>query len=133
MTTVRHDQRDDKPARGRAVLYPDHYAWYLLGSALDIVVTTFILEHMGLGNEHGVEPVGREVNVLAARLIDVMGIWGLIALKFSTVIVVILVCETVGRRRPRLGRALATTAVVLSALPVGLGLLQAWAWTRGLM
>ena len=54
----------------------------------------------------------------------------MVALKYATVVVVLIVCEIVGRRHAKVGRRLAVTAVILSALPVGLGLLQAWAWTH---
>ncbi|MEX2217469.1 MAG: DUF5658 family protein [Phycisphaerales bacterium] len=103
-----------------ALLYGRFYTWYLLAGTLDILVTHFILSQLG----------GWEVNVLAARLIERYGVWGLVALKYSTVVVVVLVCEYVGRRRPRVGRGLAAAAIVISALPVGLGLLQVAAWTH---
>lgn len=106
------------PGLGRAVLYPDAYAWYVLASSLDIMVTHTILHHFD----------GREVNLLAARLIERFGHWGLIGLKFASVIVVVLVCEFVGRARPGLGRGLVILAVVLGAFPVGIGLLQLAAW-----
>lgn len=109
---------DTPPMLG--VLYPRHYAWYLVAATLDVLVTHFILSLLG----------GREVNALADRLIDHYGTWGLIVLKYSTVIVVVFICETVGRRKPSLGRFLATAAVVISALPVGLGLLQVAIWTH---
>lgn len=103
----------------RTALYPDHYAWYLLASALDVMVTYAILAYFN----------GWEVNVLAARLVDRFDHWGLILLKFSSVIVVIAVCELVGRVRPATGRRVATAAIVVGALPVGLGLLQLALWT----
>lgn len=102
----------------RAVLFPDHYAWYVLASALDIMVTYAILNYFD----------GWEVNALAARLVERFDHWGLIALKFASVIVVVGVCETIGRVRPRLGRGLASAAILLGALPVGVGLLQLALW-----
>jgi hypothetical protein len=111
----------DATARiGRAVLYPDAYAWYILASALDIMVTHTILYHFD----------GREVNALAAELVERFGHWGLIGLKFASVIVVVAVCETVGRTRPRVGLGLAVAAIVVGALPVGIGLLQLAVWIR---
>ena len=67
----------------RGVLYPDHYCWYILAGAVDIMLTHLILERFG----------GWEVNRIADRLIQMMGLWGLILLKFSTVIVVVVICE----------------------------------------
>lgn len=108
-------------AWSRALRYPREYAWYILAGTLDIVVTHFILQ---LG--------GHEVNILADRLIERFGVWGLVALKYGTVVLVVLICEAVGRTRPRVGRALARAAVVISAFPVGLGLLKVYAWTHAM-
>ncbi len=44
---------------------------------------------------------------------------------------VVVICEYVGRRRPRLGRWVAVWAIAMSALPVGIGLLQIGAWIFG--
>lgn len=108
-------------ARGFArsgALYPNLYVWYVLASALDVMVTYSILEHFD----------GWEVNLLAAHLIERFGNWGLIGLKFSSVVVVVCVCEAVGRARASAGRWLAIAAIVVGALPVGIGLLQLAAW-----
>jgi hypothetical protein len=110
-----------KPVRdGRGVLYPNHYVWYMFASALDIMMTYAIIWKLG----------GREVNAIAARLVEHLGHWGLIVLKFATVIVVVGVCEFVGRTRPGLGRRLAVAAIVSSAFPVGYGVVQVAAWTH---
>lgn len=101
-------------------LYPNHYAWYVLAGTLDILVTFVIVSYLG----------GGEANALARRILERHGWPGMVALKYSTVVVVLMVCEIVGRKHARVGRRLALTAVILSALPVGLGLLQAWAWTH---
>ncbi len=106
-----------KSVRGH-VLYPSHYAWYVLASSLDIILTYTIIYRLG----------GREVNAVAARLVERFEHWGLIGLKFATVIVVVATCEAVGRRRLVLGRRLVIAAIVLSAMPVGVGLVQIVAW-----
>lgn len=106
-----------RPGRSPA-LYPNLYAWYVLAATLDIVVTHSILLHFG----------GSEVNALAASLIDRFGVIGMVALKYSTLIAVIAICEFIGRRKVALGRRLAVGAITLSALPVGVGLLQIAAW-----
>jgi hypothetical protein len=98
--------------------YPDHYCWYILAATLDIVTTFIVIE----------EYRGWEANKLAAALFDRFGWPGMIVFKYMTVLIVIAVCETVGRSRPELGRRLATAAVVISALPMLLGAAQIWAW-----
>jgi hypothetical protein len=104
----------------RIALYPNHYAWYILASSLDIMMTYLII--WGLG--------GREVNAIAQKFIDALGHWGLILLKFSTVLLVIVICEVVGRRKFASGRRLAIAAICISALPVGAAILQFMAWTH---
>lgn len=102
-------------SRGRPVLHPNHYAWYVLFSAIDVMTTTKILDEFF---DHG----GREVNPIADFFIRSFGLWGAIGLKFSTVVLVVVVCEIVGRRAPLTGRALAWSAVGLSIFPVAVAL-----------
>lgn len=109
------------PAPRRGLRYPNHYAWYILAASLDVMVTTAIIHHFE----------GWEANHLANHLIERFGLWGLIGLKYATVVFVVLVCEYVGRINDRKGRALAVLAIVISALPVGLGLLQVYLWSGG--
>lgn len=99
-------------------LYQNHYVWYLLASSLDIMVTYAIVFKFG----------GREVNTVANHLLQQFGHWGLIGLKFATVIIVVAICEILGRKNFVLGRRVATAAIVISALPVGAGLVQIFAW-----
>ena len=103
-------------------LYPNLYVWYVFAGTLDILVTYIIVNHLG----------GGEANEMARRILAKHGWAGIVALKYATVIIVLLVCEFVGRKNARLGKGLAITAVILSALPVGLGLLRALAWTHEL-
>lgn len=98
----------------RAVLYPDRYVWYVFASTLDIIVTVTVLKYLGF----------REANSFAQRSIDYFGTWGLVGLKFASVIVVVLICEYVGRRRERLGRVIATLAIAASLFPVFFALAQ---------
>jgi hypothetical protein len=93
--------------RGRPVLYPTTYLWLVLISSLDIMLTWVIL-HVG----------GYEANPLAATIIERFDLWGAVSFKFFLVIVFLLTCEFVGRRRPRTGRAMATVAVCIAAVPV---------------
>ena len=94
-------------SRGRPVLYPRTYLWLVLISSLDIMLTWVIL-HVG----------GYEANPLAATIIERFDLWGAVSFKFFLVIVFLLACEFVGRRRPRTGRAMATIAVCIAAVPV---------------
>lgn len=98
--------------------YPDLYAWYILASSLDIMMTYLIVWKFG----------GREVNGIAQQFIDLLGHWGLILLKFSTVILVVLICEVIAKRSDKAGKMLATAAIVISAMPVGLAILQIMVW-----
>ena len=106
------------PARGaaarpflrRPALYPELYSWYVFASALDVLFTWRILR------AHGTE-----VNVLADWIIQHHDLPGLAVFKFATVVVVLLICEIVGRRRYETGAKLARWAVALSAFPVVIG------------
>jgi hypothetical protein len=104
----------------KSVLYPNHYLWYILAATLDVLVTYTIITHLG----------GSEVNGIADALIQRFGAPGMIGLKFSTIAVVLLICEFVGRRSFGLGRRLATAAVVVSALPAAIGLAQVYGYTQ---
>lgn len=95
----------------RDVLYPNRYAWFVLLSALDIILTHAILSHFA---DFG----GREVNTIADAVISRFGVWGAVVLKFATVILVVSVCEFVGRRRPRAGQRLSAVVVILACVPV---------------
>lgn len=101
----------------RHVLYPDRYAWFVLTSAMDIILTHSILHHFA---DFG----GRELNTIADWVIGRFDIWGAIALKFLTVVVVIAACEVVGRRNERAGGRLATAVLLLSLIPPGIALVQ---------
>ena len=108
------------PLHRQQVLYPNHYAWYILAATLDIVVTHQVLHRYK----------GSEINQLADALIHRYGLLGMVGLKYSSIVLVVLICEFVGRRSLRLGRRLAVAAILLSAFPVGIGLLQIAAVTH---
>ena len=95
------------------MLFPTTYKWFVFFSALDVVLTWFILL---LG--------GVEVNVLADAVIAYAGLQGMLIYKFCLVVLVVLICEIVGRRKLRSGRNLALAAVALTALPVALSIVQ---------
>ncbi|MBX3375887.1 MAG: hypothetical protein KF678_02650 [Phycisphaeraceae bacterium] len=96
------------------VLYPDRYAWYVLVSALDIMITVTVLVHLGM----------REANTFAQWSINQFGTWGLIGLKFLSVILVVLICEYIGRRDVTRGRRLTVVAIAVSVFPVTAALVQ---------
>ena len=98
----------------RPVLFPDRYAWYVLVCFLDLIVTNTILAHFG----------GIEVNGIAHRVIELGGFGGLIAFKCASVVLVVTICEVVGRRREPLARRVSEWAIAISAIPVVVGLLQ---------
>lgn len=93
--------------------YQNLYVWLVLVSALDIMLTWVIL-YLG----------GWEVNGVAASIIERFGLVGIVVFKFVMVIVVILICEFLGRRRPAAGRFLAQAAIALTCIPVVLALWQ---------
>ncbi len=95
----------------RQVLYPDRYAWFILASALDLLLTWVILVQGGL-----------EANVVADLVIRRYGLWGLLAFKFGLVVFVVFVSEIVGQRRPALGRWLATWITLFPAMAAAFGL-----------
>ena len=95
------------------MLYPRSYKWFVFVSALDVILTWFILL---LG--------GREVNFLADAVIANAGLQGILIYKFCLVLLVVIICEVVGRRRPWMGRNLARAAIAITALPVVLSIAQ---------
>ena len=94
----------------RTVLYPDLYTWFVFLSSLDLLLTWLIL-HAG----------GREVNAIADWVIRQFNVRGLIVFKFLVVMLVLCICEVVGRTRGHLGVKLARWAVVLTSFPVIVG------------
>ena len=89
------------------VLYEHHYTWFVLVSALDVMFTWIVL-HAG----------GREANALAAAVLRRYGLEGMVLFKFALVFFVIVLCEIIGRRNLKAGRALATAAVGLTCVPL---------------
>lgn len=79
------------------------------------MLTSVVLSYLG----------GAEANPLAQWFIDRLDVWGLILLKVVTLVVFVVICETIGGRKPELGRRLAEYAIVLSAFPVILALVLA--------
>ena len=61
---------------------------------------------------------GAEVNAVARWVLERFGIAGMTVFKFVLVVIVILICQTVGLRRESTGRRLAEWAVALTFVPV---------------
>ncbi len=101
-------QATDSQAKRRPhVLYPQAYIWFVFLSAMDVCMTVMVL-HWG----------GSEVNVLADAVIQRWGLAGMVTYKFVLVGVIVTICEVIGRRKRRVGKAVSVFAVVITAVPV---------------
>lgn len=102
------------PSRwSQAVLYPNAYSWYVLLASLDIMLTCVILASGGF-----------ELNTIANAVIERWNLTGMVVYKFSLVMLVVLICEIIGRQDDRLGRKLAEWSVAITAIPVVLAVAQ---------
>lgn len=97
----------------QTVLYPGCYAWYVCLSVLDLVLTWVVL-HLE----------GQELNAVAAWIITRWDLRGLVVFKFALVTTVICICEVVGRHNGRVGRGLAFASAGVTAIPVGLTVME---------
>lgn len=100
------------------VLYPNHYAWFVLLSSLDIMLTHTIL------NKFGKEFNPRELNTFADWVIKNAGLWGAIGLKTFSIVTVVVIIEVIGRRRPSWGKTMANCVVAMAIVPVFVALVQ---------
>ncbi|RMF83910.1 MAG: hypothetical protein D6744_03945 [Planctomycetota bacterium] len=123
------------------MLYPNVYVWFVFVAALDVMCTYVILHPVLFPaplppaatpespdlDAHllsAAEPRGQEVNALAAWVIEHGGMPGTVGYKFSLVLLIVLICEIVGRRRYRLGRRLAEWSVAITTIPVIVAIVQ---------
>ncbi len=90
-----------------ALQYPFEHLAFVAVSSLDVILTWMILARGG-----------SEVNPVAAAVIYEWGLSGAILFKFSLTLLVVIICEVIGRKRLKSGRMLAVTAVIVSSLPV---------------
>jgi hypothetical protein len=89
------------------VIFPNGYVWFVFVSTLDIMLTWIVL-HLD----------GREANRVAETIIYRYGLPGLVIFKFALVIIVVLICEWVGRRRFETARLLLSAGIMITCLPV---------------
>lgn len=87
--------------------YQNAYVWFVLFSTIDVVFTWHILTRRG----------GTEINPVAALLIEHWGFIGAVALKYALVLVVVIACEWISRRREGVSLRLAWLAVAVSLVP----------------
>ena len=95
------------------VIYPHAYVALLAVSFLDVAFTWIILS---LG--------GQEINPVMRIVLLAHGLPGMVLFKFAVVLLVVVLCEEVGRRHFIKGRRLIRTAVGISMLPVFAAIVQ---------
>lgn len=88
------------------LLYTASYVGLMLVSFLDIAFTWVILNRGG-----------SEMNPVADLVIRSTGLAGLISFKFTLLVVLVLLCEFIGRQRPRICLWLPPLLVVIWGLP----------------
>lgn len=124
-----HDPKVCKPTRPpppkRSVRYPNAYVWFVFLAALDVILTYLILHPVLF--PRGVdltESRGEEANALADWVIQRWDVPGMVAFKFVLVVLVVLLCEVIGRRKDQTGRRIAEWAVAITSIPVLVALIQ---------
>jgi hypothetical protein len=118
-------QNSTSARRRWAVRYPNAYAWFVFLAALDIMLTYLILHPVLFASDATMtESRGTEENVVAGWVIEQWDVPGMVGFKFALVIVVIILCEVIGRHRDSTGRRLAEWAVAVTVIPVLVALTQ---------
>mgnify|MGYP000978705533 CR=1 FL=1 len=97
----------------RPMLYDEPLKWFIFLSVMDLLFTCIVLK---LG--------GQEVNWVANKILEVWDLYGLLGFKLIMVVIIILICDFVGRRNNPRGRFIALTAVGLTAIPVIMAIVQ---------
>ena len=88
--------------------YQNAYAWLVLFSSLDIMLTYVVLFHWG----------GFEANPVAAAIVYTRPFYYATVFKFALVTLAIILCEAIGRMNDRQGRKLSLLFVLIGAFPV---------------
>jgi len=91
----------------RRAAYPNEYVWFVFVSAMDVFMTSVVLQ-MG----------GREVNPIAELVLVIGGLRGMVIFKFAMVLFVVTSCQIIAQRRYATGRLLARAAVAITAVPM---------------
>jgi hypothetical protein len=108
-----------------SVRYPGPYVWFVFLSALDIILTYLILHPVLFSSDLTMsESRGFEANALADWIIRRWDVPGMVVFKFALVVLVVGICELIGRRKDETGRRLAEWAVAITAIPVVVALVQ---------
>jgi hypothetical protein len=94
------------------VIFPNGYVWFVFISTLDLLLTWIVL-YLG----------GREANTVANEILNRFGLPGLIVFKFALVVIVVMICEFVGRRREESARLLLSVGIMITCLPVVLAMI----------
>ena len=113
MCSLRETMLSNRPAHPRflslpPMRYQNAYVWLVFVSVLDVYLTLLVFYLLA----------GHEVNPLAALVIQHMGFQGTVVFKLALIVLVIIICEIVGRSDDRTGRTLAIVAVVIAAVPI---------------
>jgi hypothetical protein len=93
------------------VRYPTPYTWLVFLGAMDVMLTWVVL-HRG----------GTEINGLARWVIQNAGLVGMVAYKFALIVVIVLICEAIAKRREPTARRFAEWSVAVTAIPVVISL-----------
>ena len=108
-----------------AALYPEAYVWFVFLASLDIMLTYLILNPIVFSHDdYGVEPRGAEANAVANQVIQRWDVPGMVIFKFVLVLVVVFICEIIGRRRDDTGRRIAEWAVAITSIPIVVAVVQ---------
>ena len=118
----------DKPAWRSLpqMRYQNAYVWIVFFSFMDVLLTWVILLFGDPDRDSSpeVNPIARSV-IEGWGGVDGLGMAGASGLKFTLVVLAIVICEIVGRSSDRKGRRLAWVLAVIAAVPV--------VWSLGLL
>ena len=119
------EARPAAPRSKWAALYPDAYIWFIFLASLDIMLTYLIMNPILFSHDDfGAEPRGAEANAVANEVIQRWDVPGMVIFKFVLVMVVVFICEIIGRRRDAAGRRIAEWAVAITSIPIVIALIQ---------
>lgn len=80
-----------------SLLYEDEYIWLAVLSGIDVVLMTLYVQWGG-----------RLISPLVDEVLMHTGMLGLLSAKLVIVALMVMCCETLGRRRPNVGRKVIT-------------------------